>query len=145
MFVCFFFSFSLQSIQLNIKYKTFSVFNALQLQLTLAISISLISNNRLSRLELKIWSLSKHENLTKQVKSIVEKRRNCSLRAISPLFHNIFNISLTSRIQIHIYLLNVVDRIIFSAVLQICYVELRIFRSISKSPLEFQITRVECI
>ena len=33
--------------------------------------------------------------------------------AISPLFHNIFSISLTSRVQLHIYLLNVVNRISF--------------------------------
>ena len=33
---------------------------------------------------------------------------------MSPLFHNIFNISLTSRVQLHIYLLNVVVRILFS-------------------------------
>ena len=34
---------------------------------------------------------------------------------------------------------------IFSSILQIWYVELRISRSISKSPLEFEITRVDCI
>ena len=44
----------------------------------------------------------------------MEKRRNCSLGAISPLFHNIFNKSLTSRVQLHIYLLNGVNRISFS-------------------------------
>ena len=47
------------------------------------------------------------------MKNIVEKRINCSLGAISPLFHYIFAISLTSRVQLHIYLLNVVVRIIF--------------------------------
>ena len=46
------------------------------IQLTLAISNSLISNNRLG--------------------------------AISPLFHNIFNMSLTSGVILHIHLLNVV-------------------------------------
>ena len=49
------------------------------------------------------------------------------------LFHNIFNISLTSRVQLHIYLLIVVDRIIFSSILQIWCVEVRISRSISDS------------
>ena len=44
----------------------------------------------------------------------MEKRRNCSKGAISPLFHNIFNISLTLKVQLHIYLLNVVNRISFS-------------------------------
>ena len=37
----------------------------------------------------------------------MEKRRNCS-----PLFHNIFNISLTSGVKLHIHLLNVVVRFI---------------------------------
>ena len=75
----------------------------------------------------------------------MEKRRNCSWGAISPLFHNIFNISLTSRVQLHIFLLNVVNRISFSSILQIWYVEVRISRSILESPLEFEITRVDCI
>ena len=78
------------------------------------------------------------------LQNIVEKRRNCSSGAISPLFHNIFNISLTSRVQLYIYLLNVVNQISFSSVLQIWYVEVRISRSISESPLEFEITRVSC-
>ena len=73
------------------------------------------------------------------------KKGNCSSGAISPLFHNIFNISLTSRVQLHIYLLNVVVRIILSSILQTCYVEVRISRSISEGPLEFEITRVDCI
>ena len=79
------------------------------------------------------------------MENIVEKRRNCSSGAISPLFHNIFNISLTSKVQLPISLLNVVNQIIFSSILQTWYVELRISRSISESPLEFEITRVDCI
>ena len=43
----------------------------------------------------------------------MEKRRNCSFGAISPLYHNIFNISRISRVQLHIHLLNVVIRFIF--------------------------------
>ena len=89
---------------------------------------------------MKIWSLPKHENLSTD-KKILWKREG----AISPLFHNIFNISLTSRVQLHIYLLNVVNRIIFSSILQIWYVEVRISGSISEGPLEFEITRVDCI
>ena len=42
-------------------------------------------------------------------------------------------------------MLNVVNRIIFSSILQIWFVEVRISRSISESPLEFEITRVDCI
>ena len=72
------------------------------IQLTLVISTSLISNYRLSRitayLEVKILSVTKHENLKTGKTNIVEKRRNCSLGAISPLFHNIFDIPLNSRV-----------------------------------------------
>ena len=47
--------------------------------------------------------------------------------------------------HIRSYVLNVVVRIIFSSILQIWYVEVRISESISGSPLEFEITRVDCI
>ena len=105
------------------------------IQLTLAISNSLISNN--AYLEVKIWSLPKYENLT-TCKNIVEKRRNCS--SFPQYFQYISNF-----VQLHIYLLNVVNRISLSSILQIWYVEVRISRSISESPLEFEITRVDCI
>ena len=46
----------------------------------------------------------------------MDKRRNCFLdcssEAIWPLFHNIFNISLSSGVKLHIHLLNVVVRFI---------------------------------
>ena len=42
----------------------------------------------------------------------MEKRRNCSLGAISPLFHNIFNISLTLASNYIFILLKVVVRLI---------------------------------
>ena len=87
---------------------------------------------------MKIWSLPIHENLTTDGKYCRKKG------AISPLFHNIFNISLTSKVQLPISLLNVVNQIFFSSILQTWYVELRISRSISESPLEFEITRVDC-
>ena len=35
--------------------------------------------------------------------------------------------------------------IYFSSILQVCYVEIRILRNISDSPLYFEITRVNCI
>ena len=74
------------------------------------------------------------------------KKKYCGKEEkFSPLFHNIFNISLTSRFQLHTYLLNVVVWIIFSSILQIWYVEVRISRSISASPLEFEIRRFDCI
>ena len=66
---------------------------------------------------------------------------------ISPLFHNIFNISLTSVVKLHIHLWSVDVRYIFSSILQIWYVKIRMFRSISESPLDFEIIimRVNCI
>ena len=63
------------------------------IQLTLVISNSLISNSRLSRSENLVSVLTQRS--TNRQQNIVEKRRNCSLGAISPLFHIIFNISLT--------------------------------------------------
>ena len=51
---------------------------------------------------MKILSLTKH-GILQQVKNIVEKWRNCSSGAISPLFHNILNICLTSGVKLHIW------------------------------------------
>ena len=48
--------------------------------------------------------------------------------AISHLFHNIFNVSLSSGVNLHVHLLNVTFRFIFSSILQIWYVEVRISR-----------------
>ena len=61
------------------------------------------------------------------------------------IFHNIFNKSQISRVQLHIHLLNVVVQFIFSSILQFLYVEVRISRSISERPVDFEITRVDCI
>ena len=98
-----------------------------------------LSQSRITAyLVVKIWSLSKHENLTTCLKYFRKEEK-------FSLFHNIFNISLTSRVQLHIYLLTVVNRISFSSILQIWYVEVRISRSISERPLEFEITIVDCI
>ena len=66
-------------------------------------------------------------------------------KSISSLFHNIFNISRIPRVKLYLHLLNVVVRFIFSPILQFWYVEVRISRSISESPLDFKITRVDCI
>ena len=106
-----------------------------------------LSRTRLSRitayLEVKIWSLPKHENLTTG-KKYCGKEEKLLLRSNFSSFFTIFSIYLTSWVQLHINLLNVVIRIIFSSILQIWYVEVRISRSISESPLEFEITRVDC-
>ena len=60
------------------------------IQSTLVISTSVISNNRLSRRENLVLVLMQKSKI--KLQNIVEKRRNCSWGAISPLFHNIFNI-----------------------------------------------------
>ena len=69
-------------------------------QSTLVILSSLISNNRLSRSENLVPVLTQRS--TNRQQNIVEKW-NCSLGAISPLFHNIFNISfnLGFKLKIH--------------------------------------------
>ena len=61
-----------------------------KIQSTLVISTSVISNNRLSRRENLVLVLTQKSKI--RLQNIVEKRRNCSWGAISPLFHNIFNI-----------------------------------------------------
>ena len=61
-----------------------------EIQSTLVISTSVISNNRLSRRENLVLVLTQKSKI--RLQNIVEKRRNCSWGAISPLFHNIFNI-----------------------------------------------------
>ena len=60
------------------------------IQSTLVISTSVISNNRLSRRENLVLALTQKSKI--RLQNIVEKRRNCSWGAISPLFHNIFDI-----------------------------------------------------
>ena len=53
--------------------------------------------------------------------------------------------SLTSGGKLRIHLLNVIDRFIVSLIRHLCHFEVRISRSVSESPLEFEITRVDCI
>ena len=80
------------------------------MQSTLVISTSLISNNRLPRSE-NLVHVSTQRSTNRQ-QNIMEKRRNCSLGAISPLLHNIFNISLTEESNYIFILLKVVVRLI---------------------------------
>ena len=84
----------------------------------------------------------------------MEKRRNCSYGAISPLFHNISNVSLILRVKLHIHFWNVFIRFIF-----ILFIYLFIFFfSFCKSDMSrygylevfkrvpwTEITRVDCI
>ena len=62
----------------------------INVQSTLVISTSVISNYRLSRRENLVLVLTQKSKI--RLQNIVEKRRNCSWGAISSLFHNIFNI-----------------------------------------------------
>ena len=52
---------------------------------------------------------------------------------------------LTPGVKLHIHLLNVMFNLLFSSFSQHRYAEVQISRSISVSPLEFEITRVDCI
>ena len=89
---------------------------------------------------MKIWSLPKHENLSTGKKNCGKEEKLLNFSSFPQYFQYISNL----KRPIHIFLLNVVNRIIFSWTLQIWYVEVRIYRSISESPLEFEITRVDC-
>ena len=106
-------------------------------------SASIISNNRLSRRENLVLVLTQKSKT--RLQNIVEKRRNYSSGAISPLFHNLFKyIFLTKGVKLHSHVWNLVVRIIFSSILQIWYVEVRISRSVLEGPFDFEITRVDC-
>ena len=60
------------------------------IQSTLVISTSVISSNGLSRRENVVLVSTQKSKI--RLQNIVEKRRNCSWGAISPPFHNTFNI-----------------------------------------------------
>ena len=108
------------------------------------ISTSAISKNRLSRGEnLVVVLTQKSKN---RLQNFVEKRRNCSSGAIFSPFPQYFQyIFLTKGVKLHSHLCNLVVRIVFSSILQIWYVEVRISRSVWEGPFDFEITRVDCI
>ena len=62
------------------------------------------------------------------------------------LFSTLFNIYifLTSEVRLHIHLLNVVVQFIVFLTLSTLTCRGRISRTVSVSPLEFEITRVDC-
>ena len=99
-----------------------------------------LSRTRLFRitayLEVKIWSLPKHENLTTG-KKYCGKEEKLFQRSNFSSFPQYFQYISNFKSPIQIYLLNVVKWIIFSWTQQIWYVEVRISRSISETPLEF--------
>ena len=95
-------------------------------------------------LEVKIWSLFTYENLTTDIKILWKRWELAPKEQFLLFYHNIFNISLTSGVKLHIHLWNVVVQFIFSSILQIWYDEVQISRSISESALDFEIPRVDC-
>ena len=74
------------------QFKLDCIISRHKIQPTLVISTSVISNHRLSRRENLVLVLTPKSKI--RLQNIVEKSRNCSWGAISPLFHNIFNIYL---------------------------------------------------
>ena len=92
--------------------------------------------------EVKIWSLFQHGNI-----KILWKRGEIALlpRSNFSSFPQYFQYISNLRIKLHIHLWNVFVWFIFSSILQIWYVEVWISQSVSESPLEFEITRVDCI
>ena len=111
---------------------------------TLVISTSVISNNRLSWRKNLVLVLTWKSKI--RIQNIVKKRRNCSLGAISPLFHNFsIYISYYKGVRLHSKLKNLVVQIVFPSILQIWYVEVRISRSVFEGPFDFEITRVDCM
>ena len=107
-----------------------------------------LSRLRLSRitayLEVKIWSLRKHENLTTGIKYCRKEekyiRRNFS--SFPQYFRYISNFK---NLITYIYICYMwLVELFFSSILQIWYAEVRISRNISMRPLEFEITRVGC-
>ena len=71
----------------------------------------------------------------------MDKRKNCSSGAISPLFHDSLNIYILCKgVKLHMNFGHLVVRIFLSSGNLICR-----STGISESPLEFEITRVDCI
>ena len=63
----------------------------------------------------------------------------------SPFPQYFQHIFLTKVVKLHVHLYNLVVRLVFSKILHIRYVEVRISRSVSEGPFDFEITRVDCI
>ena len=94
---------------------------------------------------MKIWFLFQHANQTTGNK-ILQKRSEIAPKEQFLLFSTIFlKYLLASGVKLHILLWNLVVRFIFSSILKIWYVEVRISQSISESSLDFEITRVDCM
>ena len=96
-------------------------------------------------LEMKIWSLFEHETMTTGNK-IMWKRWEIAPKEQFLPFSTIFSVYLYFQESNYIFICEMwLFNLSFSSILQIWYVEMRISRSISESPLDFDITRVDCI
>ena len=93
---------------------------------------------------MKIWSLFKHETLTTGHK-ILWKRGEIAPKSNFSSFPQYFQYMSNFRSKITYTFVKCGCLIYFSLILQTWYVEVLISRSISESPLEFEITRVDCI
>ena len=106
-----------------------------------------LSRTRLSRitayLEVKILSLPKHENLTTS-KKYCGKEEKVLLRSNFSSFPQYFRYISNVRSPVTYKFVSCGCSNYFSSNQKIWYVEVRISRSVSESPLEFEITRVDC-
>ena len=107
-----------------------------------------LSRPRLSQitayLEVKILSLTKHENLTTG-KKYCGKEEKLLLRSNFSSFPQYFRYISKFKSSVTHTFVKCGCSNYFSSLLQIWYVDVQISRSISESPLEFEITRVDCI
>ena len=95
---------------------------------------------------MKIWSLFYHETM-RTGNTIMWKRGEIAPKEQFLLFSTIFSeySIFTSQITYSFVKCGCLIYLFFSSILQLCYVEIRISRCISESPLDFEITRVDCI
>ena len=102
---------------------------------------------RLSRitayLEEKIWSLFWHRHLTSGSKILWIRGEIAPQEQFLP-FSTIFqHIFLTKGAKLHVNLWNLIVRLVFSSILHIWYVEVRISRNVSEGLFDLEITRVD--
>ena len=97
-------------------------------------------------LEVKIWSLFWNETLTTGNK-IMWKRGKIAPKEQLLLFFTIFSVYLDFQESNYIFICEMwlFDLSFFFSILQIWYVEIQISQSISENPMDFEMTRVDCI
>ena len=83
--------------------------------------------------------------IKQQVTKYCGKGEKLLLRSNFSAFPLFLKYLLASGVKLHILLWNLIVRFIFSSILKIWYVEVRISQSISESSLDFEITRDDCM